>query len=168
MNTRRFKSQLLSLSAFSFFLFALSGLCMAQTIRYLGYNSTNFTVQGFTNTNALTFTNPVMLPIGSGIAGVLESVDEQVTVTGGLVLGGAMPTLQFTATNYFVWESGVTTNGILLVGPLDFANSTNKSTTRSNLFGSVGISTNIQIVRVGGTTNTLVFSNGLLHQVTTP
>lgn len=147
---------------------ALGASAFGQTIRTLGYNTTNFTVVGYTNTNVLTFTNPVMLPIGSGIAGVLESVDERVTVTGALVLGGATPLLQFSPTNYFVWESGVTTNGVLLVGPLDFANSTNKSTTRSNLFGSVGISTNIQFVRVGGTTNTLVFSNGILHQVTTP
>lgn len=152
-------------------LYALSGLCMAQTIRTLGYNSTNFIVQGWTNTNALTFSNAVALVVGSGIPPLLTTVDEEVRIDGNLTMRANTTTLQLgPSTNFWSigWEVGTTTNGAIITGALDFANATNKSVTRSNLFGSAGISTNIQIVRVGGATNTLVFSNGLLHQVTTP
>jgi len=40
-------------------LYALAGLSFGQTLRSLAYNTTNFTISGFTNTNALIFTNAI-------------------------------------------------------------------------------------------------------------
>ena len=137
---------------------ALTFTAHAQTNRGLFYNTTNFTVLGWTNTNALVFTNPVSVldvqitPDGLSYAGVTTidlGTQELVSGTNGVVMN---------------WSGG----SVLFPIAPNFLDSGVQSTTRSNLFGSVGISTNIQFVRVGGTTNTLVFSNGILHSVTTP
>lgn len=137
---------------------ALGASAFGQTIKYLGYNLTNYTVVGWTNTNSLLFTNPV-------------SVGDTTINAQGLLWGGALlidgEQRAIVATNgdpMLSWDTGV----LAAFVALDFNNATNKATTRSNLFGSAGISTNIQFVRVGGTTNTLIFSNGILHSVTTP
>jgi hypothetical protein len=138
---------------------ALTFTAHAQTNRGLFYNTTNFTVLGWTNTNALTFTNKIKTPeVFLTLAG---EDDAKIANEGGaLALYGNDGLV-----------ASMTASQISFRGPLIFeggAATTNMATTRSNLFGSVGISTNIQFVRVGGTTNTLVFSNGLLHSVTTP
>jgi len=129
---------------------ALTFTAHAQTNRSLVYNTSNNTVIGPTNTNALTFTNRVRFDDGSG---------DTFTFNGPNILTSGGLNLSFSASAFSI-------TGALEWGGTNA--SSNKSTTRSNLFGSVGVSTNIQFVRVGGTTNTLVFSNGLLHSVTTP
>jgi hypothetical protein len=177
---------------------ALTIAAHAQTNRTLSYNVSNNTVIGPTNTNALTFTNALsfgtkaattLTNLGLGASWLTNTNPPIYADTNGTVISGRTDVLtwsnktDFTNVVNFYTQIQART-GIFCGGPIQFETDeesgatltnlglgylgTNATTTRSNLFGSVGISTNIQFVRVGGTTNTLVFSNGLLHSVTTP
>jgi hypothetical protein len=104
------------------------------------------TVQGWTNTNALTFTNDLVLQkaIGGGV---------WIDFPNGLFSG------DWAMAGELLFETAPQFGGVA-------------PTTRSNLFGTAGRTTNFQFVHMGsGTnrlTNTLVFSNGALHAITSP
>jgi hypothetical protein len=129
---------------------ALTFTAQAQTNRSLVYNISNNTVIGPTNTNALTFTNALSFGTNAATTRTNLGLGSSANVVFGDIIA---PT------------GSISNLGVS--GFIDFEDEA-KGPTRTNLFGSGGISTNIQFVRVGGTTNTLIFSNGLLHSVTTP
>ena len=177
---------------------ALTIAAHAQTNRSLVYNISNNTVIGPTNTNAseLIFTNSLFLQAGLGLGGALyfdDGAAEAATRenlklgTNDIVRFGSLwlqnSSFGARSNSITTWIDGLAflTEGVTyfttdtaqggyveFAKPLGFSGTNTAATTRSNLFGSAGISTNIQFVRVGGTTNTLVFSNGILHSVTTP
>jgi len=180
--------RLLTLALLAAAYLALGASAFGQTIRTLGYNTTNFTVVGFTNTNALAFTNTISIsnlraPVAVSSSPVTNSAPTAFSVARAGTETNTPSTNPVASFSGDLLESGAI---ILGVYSGDLAGETNeagalftvnnlgqawfadKSTTRSNLFDSVGVSTNIQFVRVGGVTNTLIFSNGILHQVTTP
>lgn len=129
-------------------LFAAALLCWAspaeaQTIKSLGYNTTNGQVV-YTGTNTLTFTNSQI--------GILESGEDVVFLrnqSGALAFYSEATTL-----------ATFTTAEINFFYPVVFNNTTNAAVTRANLGLGSGLITNV----VAGT-NTLVFSNGILTGV---
>jgi hypothetical protein len=172
-------------------LLAFGATANAQTNTVgLVYNATTFAVQGWTNTNALTFSNNVTVQ-GSFTAGDLRALNfygvegedivnlvhssENSGFSAGEFEGSFDPSNTNQTAMVFAFNGEVVLDAgsglISAVSPIRFYGDnalTNAFLTRSNFFGAPGISTNIQVVKVGGATNTLVFTNGLLKEVTTP
>jgi hypothetical protein len=174
---------------------ALGACAFGQTVRSLAYNTTNFTVQGWTNTNALKFTNNVEIgnnvlttntntwiitinaagEVSQGLAAEFF-LPESTAVRGGIGAafhvggfggeGGALYMGDWFITADTNFTGASTTAKIF--GALDFGNSTNKAVTRTNLFGHGGITTNISVLVPGGGTNTLRFTNGILFSNSVP
>jgi len=126
-----------------------------QEIKSLAYNTTNFTVIGWTNTNAVTFTNPVKAPDFVFPAGVLNE--------GGVFSSGFGAYLSWEESGIYVGVVGSSTNVLawdIFTAAVSFGNPT---LTRSNLFGSPGLSATI--------TNdglVFVFTNGILASTNAP
>jgi hypothetical protein len=153
MNLRRLPFQLFSISALSTWLLLASG--HAQTIKPLSYNTTNFTVIGWTNTNAVTFTNPVKVPILLYNNGSIK--EEGIFSSGyGAYLsweeGGIYFGVVGSSTNVLAWD--------ISTAAVTFGNPT---LTRSNLFGAPGLSATITN---GGLV--FVFTNGILASTNAP
>ena len=147
------KQLLLSLLIFGF---GISGL-LGQTIRTLGFNTTNGQVVANTGTNVLTFTNTIAIngtaqinmiePYGGG-SGI--SINDGLLVDTNGVGGEA-----------FSWGSGVLAMGV----PISFATTNVAATTRTNLGLGNGITTNRTFVSYNGTnytTNSVSISNGVI------
>lgn len=142
------------------FLFLSPVSAFAQTVRALSFNTTNNTIIGPTNTNALKFTNSIM------VGPDFEIVESQFFFAGLIV---------------FEWETQT------WFEPFNFEGATVAATTRTNLFLGLPALTNTSnvtmmralsgstntnhpfsgTVSVVGTnnTNTLTFSNGILQSV---
>jgi len=115
-------------------------------------------------TNGLVFTNANILFGGmSATNEAAPPVGVTVSIYGSINLnpfniGGGEATPFFTA-------AAPDGRAVVLSGEgLVFSNGAD-ATTRSNLFGTEGASTNIAVLVSGGSTNTLVFTNGLLKEV---
>lgn len=121
------------------FLLLAAAAAYGQTVKSLGYNTTNGEVI-YTGTNALTFTNqPIFFGGDFNLNnGVLRWGNDDRISMEDLTLVGA----------WFVQ------------GSLNFTDAPTAAATRTNLFGHGGISTNFVVG-----TNTLVFTNGLLKEV---
>ena len=141
-------------------LLAAALLCWAasvqgQTIKSLGFNTTNSTV---VSTNQIFFTRLATIT-GS-------AADPSFAVVAGTNILGLFATTQlgigpylgfsFNGTRVFL----ISSNAIRAENPITFNNTTNAATTRTNLGLGSGLITNV----VAGT-NTLVFSNGILTGV---
>lgn len=118
----------------------LAASAYGQSIKTLGFNTTNGVVVANTGTNVLTFTNqPIYFGGDFNIEnGVLRWGNEDRMSVEDLTLVGA----------WFVQ------------GSLNFVDEPTAAATRTNLFGHGGISTNFVVG-----TNTLVFTNGILKEV---
>ena len=132
------------------FLAALCVTANAQTVRTLAYNTTNNTVVGPTNANALVFTNVPAFPD----LRIDESGEEPVFLKNE---SGALH-LTFSTNNSAIVS---VTDSLAYFGvAIEWATSTAAASTRTNLGLGAGLTTNV----VAGT-NTLVFSNGILTGV---
>jgi hypothetical protein len=123
------------------FLLLAAAAAYGQSIKTLGFNTTNGVVVANTGTNvALTFTNqPIYFGGDFNIAdGILRwGNDDRISIEDFTLVGN--------------WQ---------VQGSLGFISSTNAAATRTNLFGHGGISTNFVVG-----TNTLVFTNGILREI---
>jgi hypothetical protein len=135
--------------------FAALGACaFGQTVRSLAYNATNFTVVGFTNTNAIAFTNPI-----AATALLLQAAGEDdVKLENGsgafefVTSAGSVATMAALSTSLRGFLAFEGTNAVA-----------NKATTRSNLFGAPGLTATITN---GGLV--FVFTNGILASTNAP
>ena len=127
----------------------------AQTIKSLGFNTTNNTV---VSTNQIFFTR--LATLGGTAADTPFSIVSG-TNTVGLFASSAFgigPYLGFSYNGTRVFL--ISSNAIRAENPITFNTTTNAATTRTNLGLGSGLITNV----VAGT-NTLVFSNGILTGV---
>ncbi len=112
----------------------LATLCAtsyAQTIKTLGYNTTNNTVVGLTTGQRIEFQR---LGVVSGTASVPSIAFATGTNTFGLFSGtefGVGPFLGFSVNG--VNRFSITTNALIALSPLSFNNVTNAAVTRTNL-----------------------------------
>jgi hypothetical protein len=157
-------------------LLAAALLCWAspaagQTIKSLGFNSTNGQIVASTNlvwTNAFSFsTNTVAGQVRTNLGlGATNNVTFDSLLLGGTtntlgVYDFYAPEAKFDGIEIAGYGLGVDENGNLtLSASLYFNNTTNAAATRTNLGLGGGVITNV----VAGT-NTLVFSNGILTGV---
>jgi hypothetical protein len=120
-----------------------------QTIKSLSYNTTNFTVVGWTNSSPLLWTNFV-----------------QFSTNVVLGVGSGQPQLQFGTGFAGVWDT-VDNEYILKIptdsDPVEINGQWNDPSVRSNLFGSPGLSATITN---GGLV--FVFTNGVLASTNAP
>ena len=172
-----------------FALAILSAAAYGQTIKALGFNTTNGEVV-YSGTNLLTFTNAVAatefkrgtnfsaLQIDNPVDGFFRFVTTNTndgnlmlqSFTNGVahksvILGirGSDAFIQSASTNVNVEGPG----GDLVNLAAGTVTVTNAEDTRSNLGLGNGVTTNFSIVGTNNT-NTLFFSNGVLTNVTTP
>jgi hypothetical protein len=151
-----------------FALAILSATASAQTIKALGYNTTNGEVVANTGTNVLTFTNEVFFGEDFSIGDAIIRYDgsERISVEELSLKDGSVTRLSWgNDTN------GVDVDLLRTAGPIEFTGgeaATNAAITRTNLGLGGGVITNIDVLVSGGGTNTLQFSNGILTNVTTP
>lgn len=158
MNLRRLPFQLFSISALSTWLLLASG--HAQTIKPLSYNTTNFTVVGWTNTNAVTFTNSLSI-FGPASARIVLAVEGGATNT--IIAEGDGLSFYTGGAIYFYTDNSESPSGaVVFAKPLKFTAGAH-STTRSNLFGAPGLSATITN---GGLV--FVFTNGILASTNAP
>lgn len=157
----------------------LAAPAAAQTIKSLGYNTTNGQIVAATNvvwTNAFNFSsNTVAAVVRTNLGlGVTNSPEfASITLgTGALTISGGPEddvSIENASSQLQINLQGspaVSFGSIAYYStPIEFNNTTNAATTRTNLFGHGGISTNIAVLVSGGATNTLVFTNGLLKEV---
>jgi hypothetical protein len=146
---------------------ALGPAAFGQTIRALSYNTTNFNVVGWTNTNALTLSNRLNIqPAPGGTTNILAlRISVSNNETGAYVSDSAGNGLVFVHNGAI--SLGLLTNSVTFYRPTLWSG-TNATTSRSNLFGgAVGITTNVSVVGTNNT-NTLQFFNGILTNVTAP
>jgi hypothetical protein len=129
----------------------------AQTIRTLNFNSTNGEVIANTGTNLLAFTNTIKFSVFNEADVILEEVYTDTNKEVGIHV--ANQELIAGGNAVFAW----TTNEIKFYQPANFYDGT-AANTRTNLFGHGGVSTNISVVGTNST-NTLVFTNGILKEV---
>jgi hypothetical protein len=135
----------------------LATICAAtgygQTVKALGYNTTNGEVVANTGTNVLTFTNRVEATAFSA-GQLLVSVGTNTYLNAGDDIAEVFVPLElFNA-------AGIAFGGTNA--------ETAAAATRTNLGLGNGVITNIDVLVSGGGTNTLQFSNGILTNVTTP
>ena len=141
----------------------------AQTVKSLGYNSTNGQIVAATNvvwTNAFNFaTNTVAGQVRTNLGlGTTNSVTFDGLTAGFVTFDNVLigPDLQLEDNGNVKWGTFVRFNvfSMQFFEPISFNNTTNAATTRTNLGLGGGLITNV----VAGT-NTLVFSNGILTGV---
>jgi hypothetical protein len=164
----------------------LATLCSAtsygQTIKTLGYNTTNGQVIANTGTNVLTFTNVYGVQAYSLVVGNTNLRASFYVEDEGLGMS-----VYRTNTETYIGNIGFTNNSILLAVPISFQGTNTTAVTRTNLglplpaltntsnvttMRALSGSTNTNhpfsgSVSVVGTnnTNTLVFSNGILQSM---
>jgi hypothetical protein len=153
----------------------------AQTIKSLGFNTTNGEVIANTGTNVLTFGAPLSLS-GNGVSVAFQVTDENFNTgndgnVGDVGFGGGSIWLKY-GTNQIDWgqvvalgESGYAGLRTNLGLPLNALTNTSNVTMMRALAGSTNTNAPFSgSVSVVGTnnTNTLVFTNGILLEVTTP
>ena len=147
------KHLLLSLLIFGF---GISG-SLGQTIKSLGYNTTNGQVVANTGTNVLTFVAPINLSANNVNAVSFVLADEDLTAgyggpIGSLGFGGAKTWVKY-GSNQTDW------------GQLVYLDGNGYSGLRTNLGLGGGITTNRTFVSYNGTnytTNTVTISNGII------
>jgi hypothetical protein len=148
-----------------FALAILSATAYGQTIKSLGYNTTNGEVVANTGTNVLRFTNSA-IEIGQTNSDITSITPGEIASSFGFRLNWE---------ENFIEKPGATFDfrfdEVRLFGSLSFGGdeaTTNAAITRTNLGLGGGVITNIDVLVSGGGTNTLQFSNGILTNVTTP
>ena len=149
------KHLLLSLLIFGF---GISG-SLGQTIKSLGYNTTNGQVVANTGTNVLTFTNIYGVQVNN-----LQIGDTNVKTDFYIEDDGLSISVYRTNTETFIGNFGFL-DSVRLAVPITFNNTTNAATTRTNLGLGGGITTNRTFVSYNGTnytTNTVTISNGII------
>jgi hypothetical protein len=125
-----------------------------QTIKTLGYNSTNGQIVANTGTNMLTFTNPV------NFGGDMVISNSFVTY-GSASIDLEEAQLEILGSSVFQWSDVELTASV----PLAFNNTSNAATTRTNLGLGNGITTNRTFVSYDGTNytaNSVTISNGII------
>jgi hypothetical protein len=148
-----------------FALAILSATASAQTIKALGYNTTNGEV-AYSGTNVLTFTSATIFDVIT----FLNDANPSETFTLETEFedqGSGEETLTLTHAIAGI-VVGFSPNVVTFAKPLFFGEATNAAITRTNLGLGGGVITNIDVLVSGGGTNTLQFSNGILTNVTTP
>jgi hypothetical protein len=139
-----------------FFCILLVALCSAtsfgQTIKTLGFNTTNGQVVANTGTNALTFTN-------AGVA-----FGGEITISGSTISGPV---------NSLSFEDGAFTGTIYMDGgSILFSGATNAATTRTNLglgLPALTNTSNVTMMRaLAGSTNTNEPYNGIIQYADGP
>jgi hypothetical protein len=140
-----------------------------QTIKSLGYNTTNGRIVAATNvvwTNAFSFsTNTVAAQVRTNLGlGTTNNVTFDGLTAGFVTFDNVQigPDLQLEENGQVKWGTFVrfAVDTMQFFEPISFNNTTNAATTRTNLGLGGGLITNV----VAGT-NTLVFSNGILTGV---
>jgi hypothetical protein len=167
----------------------LATLCAAtsygQTIKSLGYNTTNGQVIANTDTNRLTFTNTVSISAGQVLtpSGTTNFVGVGVGATNvGLASGGAIQGNLGLVSGGKLMSVLSSASGIFFYGPITFASDVEQTRTNLGLpLAALTNTSNVTAMRaLSGSTNTnepysgsvaltntnvLVFSNGILQSV---
>jgi hypothetical protein len=144
----------------------------------LTYNTTNNAVFGPTNGDSLKLTNSLLLTVTNSagqnvFAAILRRTPDDIAATNGVailtIVQGDLSTGVLAQQPVFsVNSEGLTPNEAFVVYADGSAFFANPETTRTNLFGHGGITTNISVLVPGGGTNTLRFTNGILFSNSVP
>jgi hypothetical protein len=157
---------------------ALGPAAFGQTVRNLAYDTTNWTVIGWTNTNAIIFTNrvnysnTVRVPNGALTNPSITFSTNTINPPG--FYFSPLSSIGLAVTRQGSVIMGWRTNVIAIYAPITVVDgiggdaATIRAATMSNLAGAATFTTNVQVLVTGGATNTLQFSNGILTGVTAP